>query len=590
MFKGFKQLDIKSNKKIKIAAIVFFAITLIILSIPVVYAVAFWGKISPGVSVAGIDIGGLSESEAVNLLTQEVKTPEKIELGFENDNFTIPAKEIGLRYDHEKTVLLAQQTNQSDSLITDIINRIDVLINKKDVPIVYYLDEDSLRNNLSVVAGQLSIEPVEPNVSYSPNGIIVTRGQPGKDVDVEKLFINVLTNIQNIDHKPIIIEVVEVDPTISDEQAEELRSRAESIIEKSLILFYDDIEFVIEKNDMLNLLSYEGVKLVVYDQILLKAAKQFERNPQNAVFQFQDGKVQEFKPAKEGLQINAEELRSRLINVYKNIHELEDIKITIEVPVYQTPPAITTSEVNDLGIQELLGKGDSTYRGSIPNRVYNVDLAASKFNGILVEPGGIFSFNEIIGDISVYSGYKQAYVIMGGKTVLGDGGGVCQVSTTIFRAALDAGLPIVERSPHSYRVGYYEQGYKAGLDATIYSPITDFKFKNDTPNHILIQTISNPANYYLAFEIYGTSDGRVSKITNHYITSPVPPPEDLYVDDPALPEGEVKQIDWSAWGARASFDYTVERGGETIHEKTFYSNFRPWQAVYLRGVGPISTN
>jgi vancomycin resistance protein YoaR len=239
-----------------------------------------------------------------------------------------------------------------------------------------------------------------------------------------------------------------------------------------------------------------------------------------------------------------------------------------------------------LGINELIGRGSSTFRGSISGRIYNIGLASSKFDGVLVAPGDVVSFNNIVGDISSLTGYKTAYVIKDGRTVLGDGGGVCQVSTTLFRAALDAGLPIVERRAHSYRVGYYEQDSGPGLDATVYAPTTDLKFKNDTPAYILIQTIYNAKNYSLVFEIYGTDDGRISNITKPVITSSSPPPDDLYIDDPSLPAGTIKQIDYKAWGAKTQFDYKVERNDEVLIDKTFYSNYRPWQAVFLKGTGP----
>ena len=216
---------------------------------------------------------------------------------------------------------------------------------------------------------------------------------------------------------------------------------------------------------------------------------------------------------------------------------------------------------------------------------HNVALTAAKLNGILLAPGETFSFNQTIGDVSAETGFQQAYIIKEGRTVLGDGGGVCQDSTTMFRAALDAGLEIVQRNAHAYRVSYYEQNSPAGIDATVYSPSPDFKFKNDTPAHILIQTTVNTGANYLKIEVYGTSDGRVSTISNARLWDQVPPPPALYQDDPSLPNGQVKQIDWEAWGAKAAFDWKVVRGSETLHEKTFYSNYRPWQAVYLRGTG-----
>jgi vancomycin resistance protein YoaR len=192
----------------------------------------------------------------------------------------------------------------------------------------------------------------------------------------------------------------------------------------------------------------------------------------------------------------------------------------------------------------------------------------------------------MLGDVSVYTGYQQAYIIKGGQTVLGDGGGVCQVSTTFFRAALDAGLPIIERHPHAYRVSYYEQNSKPGFDATVYSPSVDLKVKNDTPAYILIQTKTDIKNATLTFELYGTSDGRVATVSSPYIWDVTPAPPALYIDDPTLPAGQIKQIDFAAAGAKTSFDYKVTRGEEILQQKTFYSNYRPWQARYLRGTKP----
>jgi len=172
--------------------------------------------------------------------------------------------------------------------------------------------------------------------------------------------------------------------------------------------------------------------------------------------------------------------------------------------------------------------------------------------------------------------------------VLGDGGGVCQVSTTLFRALLDAGLPIIERRAHSYRVSYYEQDSPPGLDATVYYPTTDLKFKNDTAGYLLIQVIYDPKNYTLAFAIYGTPDNRIITTTKPKIGAAIPPPEDLYVDDPTLPTGKIRQIDYKAWGAKVSFEYKVEKDGKTITSQTFTSNYRPWQAVFLKGTGPLN--
>jgi vancomycin resistance protein YoaR len=308
------------------------------------------------------------------------------------------------------------------------------------------------------------------------------------------------------------------------------------------------------------------------------------KDPVDALFTFENNRVTAFKPSENGQTINIDQIKETLLNrtIRANPKALP-ANSTITIPVVSLEPKITTEKVNNLGIKELIGTGTSLFQHSIENRVYNVTLASSRLNGILVSPGETFSVVKALGDISSLTGYKQAYVISGGKTVLGDGGGVCQVSTTLFRAALNAGLPIVERNPHAYRVGYYEEDSPPGIDAAIYSPSVDLKIKNDTGHSILIQSYINPDELRLTFNIYGTSDGRQVDIGTPVITSQTPAPETLYQDDPTLPKGQLKQVDFAAAGARVYFTRTVKKDNKVIIADTFTSNYRPWQAIYLRG-------
>lgn len=317
-------------------------------------------------------------------------------------------------------------------------------------------------------------------------------------------------------------------------------------------------------------------------------ADQVDVPVEDALFAFSGGKVSAFRPSHPGRKVNQDLLKSRFAAVIpvavKNAASDTQIAIRLDVPIDVIDPLITTDKANSFGIRELIGRGYSEFQGSIPGRIHNVALAASKFNGILVPPGETFSFNAIVGDISAATGYQSAYIIKDGRTVLGDGGGVCQVSTTLFRAAMNAGLPILERHEHSYRVHYYEEGgFKPGLDATVFTPTDDLKFKNDTPGYILIQTKADTDNLTLAFELYGTSDGRKAEILEQKLWGIAPPPAPLYQDDPTLPVGVVKQVDFEAWGAKASFRYRVVRGMETLIDTEFFSNYRPWQAVFLKG-------
>ncbi len=307
-------------------------------------------------------------------------------------------------------------------------------------------------------------------------------------------------------------------------------------------------------------------------------------DPIDAEFNVQGNRVIAFKQSSNGRDLDIDPLNDRINHMIASLATAKEPEILrIAIDVKTTKPKITTEQANKFGIVEPIGTGTSTYFHSIPGRVYNISLATSRINGALVAPGEEFSFDKTLGDVSSFTGYQQAYVIQNGKTVLGDGGGVCQVSTTLFRALLNSGLPITERHAHAYRVGYYEQDAPTGFDATIFVPSVDLRFTNDTGHYILIQAYADPANYTLTFTLFGKSDGRQAIVSKPLITNVAPAPPDLYQDDPTLPVGTVKQVDFAAPGGKSVFTRTVTRGGQTIISDTFTSVYKPWQAVFMKG-------
>ena len=316
----------------------------------------------------------------------------------------------------------------------------------------------------------------------------------------------------------------------------------------------------------------------------LKIAKErYEKPAKNALFKFENGKVVAFYKEEWGQKINEEKFIVSLNQTIQKMTKDKKKDFFIYLPLEKIEPEIKLSYINKFGIKEEIGVGKSDFTGSISSRIHNIILAASKFNGILIPPGKVLSFNETVGDISFLSGYQPAYIIKDGKTLLGDGGGVCQVSTTLFRAALNAGLPILERHSHAYRVSYYENDSPPGFDATVFAPFVDLKIKNDTKAHILIQTKIDKENNLLFFYLFGQKDGRKIEIEKPKIWDIVPPLPPKYQDDPTLKKGVIKQIDFPSWGAKANFHYKVVKDGEVLFEKDFFSSYRPWQAVYLVG-------
>jgi vancomycin resistance protein YoaR len=192
---------------------------------------------------------------------------------------------------------------------------------------------------------------------------------------------------------------------------------------------------------------------------------------------------------------------------------------------------------------------------------------------------------EVLGDISLDNGYAEALIIYGDRTIKGVGGGVCQVSTTLFRAAFFGGYELVERHPHAYRVGYYEQGPGSpgtGLDATVFVPLVDFKFRNDSDSWLLLETYVY--GNQLLWKFYSTSDGR-SVEWSRRISDEVEAPKPLYKENPELDKGEIKQIDYEADGMDVVVYRTVTRAGETLHQDTIKTHYLPWRAIYEFGPG-----
>ena len=307
--------------------------------------------------------------------------------------------------------------------------------------------------------------------------------------------------------------------------------------------------------------------------------------PQDALFEFKKGKVTSFRVEKPGIRISSD-LSLQEIQQYLAQHADTIANITFQIRSESVKPSVTIGDINRFGIEEKIGEGVSNFTHSSPEREYNLTHAAYKLHGILIAPGEVFSFNKALGDISQATGFKPGYIIKEGRTVLGDGGGICQDSTTLFRAALNTGLPIIERHAHAYRVRYYENDQKPGFDATVFAPSVDFKFKNDTPAYILIQSIVDSRKKLLVFEFYGKKDGRTIELSDAQVYGHVAAPEPLYQDDPSIPRGVTKQVDWAAPGAKSTFTYKVkDMDGVITQDKTFFSSYRPWRAVYLVGSG-----
>ena len=255
--------------------------------------------------------------------------------------------------------------------------------------------------------------------------------------------------------------------------------------------------------------DYTGKKDVRFttalDDYITNLAKSTSQMPIDAKFTINDGTAIILTPAQNGQELNISiaitELRKGLL-----ANESE-IVLMLEI----TEPAITADKISSLGINDRLAVGESNFTGSTLSRIQNIKVSSKKFNGLIVKPNETFSFNTILGEVVASTGYAPEKVIKNNKIEYEYGGGICQVSTTLFRAAILAGFPIVERKPHAFPVHYYDP---QGFDATIYPGSSDLRFTNDTQGPVLVQTHITGKN--IIFEIYGKSDGRVVTMNGPY--------------------------------------------------------------------------
>jgi vancomycin resistance protein YoaR len=256
----------------------------------------------------------------------------------------------------------------------------------------------------------------------------------------------------------------------------------------------------IEKRDEYSV-DRERVKIFLED-----LSRQINHDSIDAKFEVRDGKIAVLARSENGLELDIEKSSKEIENAVLAKAENQtggEIKL-----IYKTiEPEIKSDEVENLGITKLIGEGRSNFKGSPKNRLFNINVATNRFNGALIRPGEEFSFVKILGEVDGEHGYLPELVIKQDKTEPEFGGGICQVSTTAFRAAIYSGLKITARRNHAYPVGYYNP---QGLDATVYVPKPDLRFINNTPGYILIQTKIEGTE--LIFQFWGTDDGRKIEI------------------------------------------------------------------------------
>ncbi len=565
-----------------------------------VYFQYYQDRFYPNTYIDDVNLSGLKKTEAKEKLQKSLKgkidfSTDSLVLFYQDKKIETKLKDLEINNNLNETL---EKSFESDHSITGIkeIKRLifsNFYANRNYVGLSY--NKEKIVTEVENLKKSVDFVGEKPSVNIVGKNININKGKTSNELLVDETWQTLhqqflSKNLRDLSGKDLEIEAI-VKHSISsleDGQLETSENRVKKFIDKKLTLKYEYQKIEIEDDQLINFLllpkDFDQETIVSFIE---KLKQGIDRPSKDAAFIYDQNslKVEEFVPDENGLEVD-EVATKKIIEDFLN--QIENDKEGFDVfalPMQSSQAQKTLEKTNNLGIKEVIGFGESWYYHSIPNRISNVALAASRITNHIVKPGEEFSFNDVIGEVSDKTGYKSAYIIEGGQTKLAPGGGVCQVSSTLFRSLLNAGLEITRRLPHAYRVSYYEIGNEPGFDATVFEDDIDLRFVNDTDSHILINCQTNSKDLYMFCKIYGTSDGRHTEIVDYKKWGQTPALPTIYIPDPSLKPGQLKQIDWSAAGIKSEFTNIIyDKDNQIVRKDVYKSNYRPWAAKFLQGI------
>jgi len=600
------------------------------------YTKSYQNRIAPNVWIGLVSVEGLNHQEAVdkvqervdNILLQGLKvTLEKETKEVSLSTISVDDAVDDVEFNVEEVVNQALNNSHKENPILNIVELIKANINEKHYQLNVDINQESLTQSLDEVFTEAQILPINSRLTYKRrNGkwsAKVTKSSTGKIFDFDPFFFKLQNNLNGLKNPKLKISLVAATPAVNEKIAENVMEIAlKKISESPYKILYQDEGNVdriwkiddLELSEMLLPTANTELPLSIdqttFDLFLNKIATEVERDPKNARFEIEEGKVTEFSGSRPGITIDREATTlafEKLLNdveipltakeskkINKDTGEetnkenkteiTKEIRDTINLTVVFSSPEITTGDVNDLGITEMLGVGISSYRGSPRNRIKNIRNGINLLNGTLLAPGETLSLVQSLRPFTNSNGYLPELVIKGDKIEAEMGGGLCQIGTTTFRATMNSGLEVTERRNHSLVVSYYNDmaNGNPGTDATIYEPHPDYKLTNDTENWILFQAEMLEDRQELRFSFWGTSDGRKGYYS---------PPEVIRwkgtgptktVVTPTLKPGQ-RKCQGAHVGADTSFTYYIERPDGEIEETIFTSSYRALPTICLVG-------
>jgi len=571
-------------------------VALSLVALYLLYSISFLGRIYPNVYLGQQSFAGLTIEQAkakLEILEQD-RPAQPITLIYRETSAEISPDEIGWQIDKDKTVSAMYALGRSGGFFSSLAEQLGTLVKKKRLIAKATYDLELLEARIAEVAEVVDQRAIDASAQFVLNRLVVTREQVGKRVNQELIARQLTDRWGSFTAGEIVIELEFEAPKIVLGDEAELEATVEKLSKYQLTLISPREKKSLKPDEIRQLIGFVGkdpllgVDNPVSQQILtaeftLQAVMNFlgqyaqtiDQPARDPKLEIRSGQLVIAEKSKEGTVVDITVSAELILGALHQEPEPREVALVMKTAL----PVISENNLSELGIVERIGYGETNFTGSPANRRHNIANGTSILQSALIKPGEEFSTVKALGAVDNTTGFLPELVIKENRTVPEFGGGLCQVSTTLFRSVLNAGLKVTERRNHSYRVSYYEP--PVGLDATIYLPKPDFRFLNDTPGHILVQgrVIGNK----VVFELWGTSDGRTTHLTEPIVSNITPPGEPIYVETDTLPKGEQKQIEKPHEGATAVVTYTVSRNGQVINKQTFRSVYKAWPARFLVG-------
>jgi len=566
------------------------------------YGRLYENRVFPGVRVLNVRLDGLTAEEARSAVHGAIDASLKDGLRFRYDgrDITLEATTVAqndpdasrdlVQYDIEESIVAALSYGRSGSVVRDTLLRWKARVKPAALDVNIFVDEEGIREGIiqatgdQVTAVQNATLDVVWNEETGQAESTIRESSEGENLRLEIALAELREQIETLNFEPIELSSETVRPSITREDIEPLIDDVPMWIDDApFTLTYEGREYIVSKKrfaSWIGAVEKEGNVVLSIDPEFfhtdVRALAPIEQSASKGSLKIEGDRVVSFEAGTTGYAIKDDETLNGI---------LEGLGSTSEFPIIaeRVEASLAGQDPERLGIKEIIGIGRSNFAGSPSNRRKNIALGVEKVNGSLIAPGEEFSLLQTLGDITAANGWLAELVIKGNTTVPEYGGGLCQIGTTTFRAALQAGMKITERRNHSYRVSYYEP---AGTDATIYEPSPDFRFMNDMENYVLIHAYLSGNE--VIYEFWGTKDGREVTVSDPRIYNITSPPPTKLVETLDLEPGKKRCTESAHAGADAALDYKIKYADGSVHEETFFSHYRAWQAVCLVGVESLS--